>query len=181
MVLPIKFARVVSAGRMARTVRVSLQTQTYDSFLQKFYPSSVSHLVHDPNNSLIEGDVIRIIGGHRVAKHVKHVVTEIVVPFGKPIEERPPVLSLEELKQIADEKREARRIRKAEASGKEIGEKKKYVGKINTRIMENKRKTIERYQMALGNRQALGPVKEELKRMGLEGMDLKQELKELRR
>lgn len=46
--------------------------------------------MHDPNKSLIVGDVIQL---HRlkVSKQIEHVVGAIVAPFGKPIDQRPPV------------------------------------------------------------------------------------------
>ncbi|KAI7462227.1 hypothetical protein KC351_g16451, partial [Hortaea werneckii] len=49
-----------------------------------------NHLVHDPNNSLITGDVVFL---HRlnVSKTVKHVVASIKTPFGKPIADRPHI------------------------------------------------------------------------------------------
>lgn len=62
-----------------------------------------------------EGDIIAIEPGWRVSKHVHHVVASIIAPFGKPIEERPPVPSAEE--RIAERlrKKEAKSARRAEA------------------------------------------------------------------
>lgn len=45
----------------------------------------------DPNNSLVEGDVVRIASGWRTSKSIRHVVTSIIAPFGEPVENRPPV------------------------------------------------------------------------------------------
>ena len=50
----------------------------------------------DPNNSLVEGDIVRIASGWRTSKHIRHVVTAIVAPFGAPVEDRPPVLTEEQ-------------------------------------------------------------------------------------
>jgi small subunit ribosomal protein S17 len=68
--------------------------------------------VHDPNASLREGDIISISPGWRMSKHVHHVVSAIIAPFGEPIEERPPVPTeeerikeREEKKRIKDERR----------------------------------------------------------------------------
>lgn len=51
--------------------------------------------MHDPNNSLIQGDVVSL---HRlrVSTAVKHVVANIITPFGKPVSERPHIPTPEE-------------------------------------------------------------------------------------
>ena len=74
--------------------------------------------MHDPRSSLRIGDIISISPGWRVSKHVHHVVSQIIAPFGDPIEARPPVPTegerireREEKKRIKDEMRaEKRRI-----------------------------------------------------------------------
>ena len=65
-------------------------------YLLQHFPLETTYLVSDPNSSLVEGDVVRIASGWRTSKNIRHVVTDIVAPFGKPVEERPPVLSEEE-------------------------------------------------------------------------------------
>ncbi len=67
-----------------------------------------SHLVADPNSSLRQGDVVRIVQGLRTSRRIQHVVTEIVAPWGPPIEERPKVLSDEERMDIRTTKRAAK-------------------------------------------------------------------------
>jgi small subunit ribosomal protein S17 len=59
------------------------------------FPDHEQHLVHDPNNSLVTGDVIEL---HRlkVSRRVEHVVASIVSPFGDPIESRPPIPTADE-------------------------------------------------------------------------------------
>lgn len=52
--------------------------------------------MHDPKNSLRTGDVVEIMNGRRVSKMKRFIVNRIVAPFGPPIEERPPVPTLEE-------------------------------------------------------------------------------------
>lgn len=54
------------------------------------FHSAEQHLVHDPNNSLVTGDVIEL---HRlqVSRRVRHVVASVVAPFGKPLDARPPI------------------------------------------------------------------------------------------
>lgn len=55
-------------------------------------------MVHDPNNSIRQGDVISIAGGWRTSTSKRHVVRHIIAPYGEPIEARPPVPSEDELK-----------------------------------------------------------------------------------
>lgn len=54
-------------------------------------------MVHDPNNSIRQGDVISIAGGWRTSTSKRHVVRHIIAPYGEPIDARPPVPSQEEL------------------------------------------------------------------------------------
>lgn len=76
-----------------------------------------THLVHDPNSSLIAGDVI---DAHPmpVTSNVRHLVAKVVVPFGKNIDERPPIPSLEELLDEYKKKRLAKTQRRAEQARK---------------------------------------------------------------
>ncbi|KAK4979406.1 hypothetical protein LTR28_005003 [Elasticomyces elasticus] len=67
---------VVSAGKMQKTV--------------KFFSTPTNYLVHDPNSSTNEGDIVSLTP-LRTSKHVHHVISAIIAPFGKPVEERPPV------------------------------------------------------------------------------------------
>ena len=53
-------------------------------------------LVHDPANSVRQGDVVAIEQSWRVSQHVRHVVKHIIAPYGPGIDERPPVPTLEE-------------------------------------------------------------------------------------
>lgn len=71
-------------------------------------------LVNDPNSSVVEGDIITL-ASERHSRRVYHTVAEIVAPFGKPLEERPSLLTQAERDQLHDEKRarkEARRLGK---------------------------------------------------------------------
>ena len=80
------------------------------------------HLVHDPNSSLNIGDVVSL-RPFRAAKHVHHVVQEILVPFGTPIDQRPPVLTRAESQAQYEAKRgeklQRRSLRRAAAQGVE--------------------------------------------------------------
>ena len=60
----------------------------------------------DPNDSLRTGDVIRFAGGWPTSRHIKHVVVEILAPWGPPVEERPRIPSEAERIQKRLEKRE---------------------------------------------------------------------------
>ncbi|KAI4262106.1 MAG: hypothetical protein L6R42_002708 [Xanthoria sp. 1 TBL-2021] len=105
---------VVSAGRMMKAVKVRTVKQVYDSFLQKHYTAYQSHLVSDPNSSLRTGDVVRIAARPPASKHIRHVVTDIVAPWGPPAEERPPIPSLKDLDAQYRAKRDARIARRTQ-------------------------------------------------------------------
>ncbi|KAL8909208.1 MAG: hypothetical protein Q9207_000382 [Kuettlingeria erythrocarpa] len=104
---------VVSAGKMMKAVKVRTTKQVYNSFLRKHFTAHQSHLVSDPNSSLREGDVVRIAPGWRAGKRIRHVVTEIVAPWGPPVEERPPIPDVEEMVEEMRVKREAKKERRA--------------------------------------------------------------------
>jgi small subunit ribosomal protein S17 len=70
------------------------------------------HLVHDPNNSVRQGDVISIAAGWRASKDVRHIVRHIVAPYGPPIDERPAVPTEQELYETYAAKREAKLARR---------------------------------------------------------------------
>jgi small subunit ribosomal protein S17 len=92
-----------------------------NSIRLKHFNRATRLLVHDPASSLRTGDVIMIQPGWRVSKHVHHVVSSIIAPFGTPIEERPPVPTEEErLRERARRKAEkdARKLKRlAEGEG----------------------------------------------------------------
>jgi ribosomal protein S17 len=91
---------VIRTHTMAKTVAVSTNRQYFDRFLQKHYTKPSKTLVHDPNETLIEGDIIeyglfppaerreRIQKGK--GKRVKYVVRGVVTPFGVPLDQRIP-------------------------------------------------------------------------------------------
>ncbi|KAF2688034.1 nucleic acid-binding protein [Lentithecium fluviatile CBS 122367] len=108
-----KVGVVVSAGRMERAVKVRIAGQEWNKKFRKHFPSPTTHLVADPNNSLVEGDVVRIASGWRTSKNIRHVVTSIVAPFGRPVEERPPILTEEERMAIRIKERLLKDVRAA--------------------------------------------------------------------
>jgi ribosomal protein S17 len=110
-------AIVVSAGRMQRAVKVQTTKQCFNSFLQKHFRSRSTHLVSDPTDALRIGDVIRIEPlPFAKSRRIRHVVSEIITPFGPRIDERPPIPSAEERAERHRAKRaaklERRRLRR---------------------------------------------------------------------
>ncbi|KAK5129406.1 hypothetical protein LTR08_003293 [Meristemomyces frigidus] len=81
---------VVSAGKMDKTVKVRIDGRRWEAKIGKYFPAPTNHLVHDPNSSLVPGDVVSL---HRlrVSTAVHHVVANIVSPFGTPVDQRPPI------------------------------------------------------------------------------------------
>lgn len=104
---------VVSAGKMVKTVKVRIAKQEWHKHIRKYFPSSTTYLVSDPNSSLREGDVVRIASGWRTSKHIRHVVSSIIAPFGTPIDTRPPIPTEEERIAERQRKRLAKDVRQA--------------------------------------------------------------------
>lgn len=94
---------VLATTTMAKTIKVQIISPPNTKFhkvLRKMVfirPRKV--LAHDPRGSCVDGDVVNVQpAGFHFARRVSHVVTRIVAPFGgKRIEDRPPVLSEEEI------------------------------------------------------------------------------------
>lgn len=76
-------------------------------------------LVHDPSSSLRTGDVVAIVPGWRTSKHKRHVIKHIIAPAGVPIEERPPVPTLDERIEAREEKKRVKDERRAVRRGEE--------------------------------------------------------------
>ncbi|KAI1362377.1 hypothetical protein F5Y08DRAFT_341713 [Xylaria arbuscula] len=87
---------VVSAGLMDKTVKVRLGGQRWEQRVHKWFKQPRYKLVHDPANSLRQGDVVSITPSWRESQHVRHVVKHIIAPYGVGIDQRPPVPSLQE-------------------------------------------------------------------------------------
>ncbi|KAJ8117906.1 hypothetical protein OPT61_g1000 [Boeremia exigua] len=109
-----KVGIVVSAGKMSRAVKVRVAGQEWNKLFRKHFPSHTHYTVSDPNNSLVEGDVVRITSGHRTSSTIRHVVTAIIAPFGEPVENRPKVLNAEELDKLRVHERLLKDVRAAE-------------------------------------------------------------------
>lgn len=97
----------------------------------KWFKEPRFKLVHDPRNSVRQGDVVAITSSWRVSQHVRHVVKHIIAPHGEGIDERPAVPTLEEriaeraAKRAAKDERRAAikeeqaRVRAEEAAARE--------------------------------------------------------------
>ncbi|KAI9904543.1 hypothetical protein N3K66_001072 [Trichothecium roseum] len=116
---------VVSAGLMQKTVKVRVGGQKWNKIVNKHFPDPKNYLVHDPNSSLRTGDVVSIVPGWPTSQHKRHVVKQIIAPRGVPIEERPPVPTLEERIEEREAKKaakDARRLARRQAAEAEIEE-----------------------------------------------------------
>ncbi|KAH9904590.1 hypothetical protein F4778DRAFT_69982 [Xylariomycetidae sp. FL2044] len=131
---------VVSAGKMDKTVKVKLGGQRWEQRVQKYFKAPRYHLVHDPRNSVRQGDVVAISPSWRESQHVRHVVKHIIAPYGEPIEERPPVPTLEE--RVAE--RAAKRARKDER--RDLIK----LGQRTERAIEKAQKHLRHIQRSLG-------------------------------
>ncbi|GAB7346676.1 hypothetical protein MBLNU459_g1799t2 [Dothideomycetes sp. NU459] len=123
---------VVSAGKMDKTVKVRIPGQKFNKHLRKYFKDDSHHLVHDPKSSLQIGDVVSL-RPHRAAKHVHHIVSEILVPFGPPISERPQVPTEADMQRAYNKMRGLklmrRNLRRSAAQGNEAAtEKLKVLG-----------------------------------------------------
>ncbi|KAI1406340.1 nucleic acid-binding protein [Hypoxylon fuscum] len=105
---------VVSAGLMDKTVKVRLGGLRWEPRVQKWFKEPRYKLVHDPRNSVRQGDVVAITSSWRVSQHVRHVVKHIIAPYGEPIDEREAVPTLEERVAEKAAKRAAKDERRAE-------------------------------------------------------------------
>ncbi|KAI0098381.1 nucleic acid-binding protein [Daldinia grandis] len=145
---------VVSAGLMDKTVKVKLGGLRWEPRVQKFFKAPRFRLVHDPANSVRQGDIVAIEPSWRVSQHVRHVVKDIIAPYGAPIEQRPPVPTLEArvveraAKRAArDERRALRREEQARNAAEE-----------REALLEEKRKRLEERERLKGTETTLSDV-----------------------
>lgn len=129
-----KVGVVVSAGKMSRAVKVRVAGQEWNKLFRKHFPSHKHYTVSDPNNSLVEGDVVRITSGHRTSSTIRHVVTAIVAPFGEPVEKRPKILSVAELDKLRMQERLLKDVRAAERGRSASVQRLKEARRQNVRI-----------------------------------------------
>lgn len=132
----LKRGTVTSVGLMSKTVRVAYKHREWDRKIRKYYPKTTTYLVHDPRNSLREGDVIEFSSGAPRAPSVRHVVERIVAPFGSAVEDRPAVPTRAEREEEMSAKRMVKLMRQATKKAAEEGE--NDVGKVMRRVVESK-------------------------------------------
>lgn len=133
----LKRGTVTSVGLMSKTVRVAYQHREWDRKIRKYYPKTTTYLVHDPRNSLREGDVIEFSSGAPRAPNVRHVVERIISPFGSAVEDRPAVPTRAEREEEMVQKRMVKLMRKAGKVAEQEG-KGEDVEKVTRRVVESK-------------------------------------------
>ncbi|KAF4497669.1 ribosomal s17 [Fusarium agapanthi] len=129
---------VVSAGLMDKTVKVRVGGQKWNKIVNKWFADPKHYLVHDPNSSLRTGDVVSIVPGWPTSQHKRHVIKQIIAPYGTPTAERPPVPTLEE--RIADY--EAKKAKKDERRAARRQEEEKQ--RLEEKRLENEKKEAKR-------------------------------------
>lgn len=154
-----KVGVVVSAGKMSRAVKVRVAGQEWNKLFRKHFPSHKHYTVSDPNNSLVEGDVVRITSGHRTSSTIRHVVTAIVAPFGEPVEKRPKILSVEELDELRTQERLLKDVRAAERGRSASVQRLKEARRQNVKIptLEQAVKKLRLHEEAEKTRAASAP------------------------
>jgi RNA recognition motif-containing protein len=99
---PLITGTVSRTGTMLMTVAVTTNRRYLDADTKTHHVKEETVLVHDPEGILAEGDVVKYqhlppdVYGKRAAlgkTNVKHILKEIVTPFGIPVEERTPSLT----------------------------------------------------------------------------------------
>lgn len=68
---------MVSQGKMAKTVKVRVQTNTYDKRIHKEVLKRKDYLVHDEGNICREGDIVRIEAIPRISPRKTFAIAEI--------------------------------------------------------------------------------------------------------
>ncbi|KAF9767319.1 hypothetical protein IL306_000140 [Fusarium sp. DS 682] len=136
---------VVSAGLMEKTVKVRVGGQKWNKIVNKWFADPKHYLVHDPNSSLRTGDVVSIVPGWPTSQHKRHVIKHIIAPYGTPLNERPPVPTLEE--RIADyEAKKAKKDERRAARRQEEENKRQEERRLENEKKEAKRKAWEEAQ-----------------------------------
>ncbi|EKG17662.1 Ribosomal protein S17 [Macrophomina phaseolina MS6] len=141
---------VVSAGKMTKTVKVRIPGQKWDKHIRKDFPAPYHVLVSDPTESAREGDVVNLRNGWRTSKHVHHVVTRIVAPFGPAIEDRPPVPTEEERQRQLIQAKLEKDLRRASfgrptslSRVKEMAEKDDWLAELPQRLADARKRAEE--------------------------------------
>lgn len=74
---------VVSQGKMNKTVKVRVQTPTYDSRIHKEIMKRKDYLVHDEGNLCKEGDIVRIESIPKMSPRKYFAIAEIKINKGQ--------------------------------------------------------------------------------------------------
>lgn len=74
---------VVSQGKMQKTVKVRVQTKTYDKKVHKEVFKRKDYLVHDEGNLCKEGDIVRIESIPKISSRKYFAIAEIKVNKGQ--------------------------------------------------------------------------------------------------
>lgn len=99
---PLVTGTVSRIGTMLRTVAVTTTRRYLDAYTKTHHLKEETVLLHDHDGILAEGDVVKYqhlppdLHEKRLAEgqtNVKHVLREVVTPFGIPVAERTPTLS----------------------------------------------------------------------------------------
>lgn len=145
----------------------------------------------DPASALRTGDIVRITSGWRTSRHIKHVVTEILAPYGVPLDERPAVMSEAERLQRRRVKREAKvqrrelRQRGGAVEGEEVpeggrGDGRHEVGDVGERAAGNRRGAERAAEKARGFEEEAEGVQERLDGQGVGAEDVERRLEGLK-
>lgn len=140
-------------------------------YLPQNYSEHYKVLVHDEGNSIIEGDVIAMTP-HTHTKNVLYEVSRIINPFGKPVAERPPILSTLERRVVEEREAAAQMEAQQEAAGSENVEQQgdganretlpqglHKFGAINDEAIVGKRRTLKRQGQSRKQQDKLKNVK----------------------
>lgn len=74
---------VVSQGKMQKTVKVRVQTKTYDKLVHKEVLRRKDYLVHDEGNLCKEGDIVRIEAIPKISARKYFAIAEVKVNKGQ--------------------------------------------------------------------------------------------------
>lgn len=77
---------VISQGKMQKTIKVRVQTKTYDTLVHKEIIRRKDYLVHDEGNLCKEGDIVRIESIPKISSRKYFAVAEIKVNKGQQFE-----------------------------------------------------------------------------------------------
>ncbi|KAF3908029.1 hypothetical protein ABW21_db0201742 [Orbilia brochopaga] len=107
-----KVGIIVSAGLMPKLVKVRVPTPVWNQHLRKYFHRHIDILSHDERSACRAGDVVRILPIERASKLKRHMVAEVISPFGTG--DRIPIETPEELDERMNRRRTVRSERRAD-------------------------------------------------------------------